>query len=253
MNILDCENYTSAVESLANIYKISTDEIEAFFSSFDLDKHYETNDVTGYADKEIQNVFENTFKIKPQKLDKVCWFHLTRALPTENFYEGILPLTESLEKVWQTFFDVFNGTPHYNNLKQMKLLGVDDRIYNLKAGVELHSGPYAMLVRDSAFNSSKIGNHDYLGMPEILEDICNGYKKQFGSAIYEFLESKLLPKIIKFVSTKDLCSSNIGTAMFYTYGRYHNKSISFSANTCFDGENSLIPFTDILNIETIIV
>lgn len=253
MKVLDCENYNSAINSIANIYNIPIEEIQIFFHSFDIDNHYEVNDPQGYGDEEIQSVFESSFRIKPGKIDKVCWFHLTRCLPKENFLEGILPLTMSLDKVWQTLFHVFSGKKHYNNLKKMKLSGVDNRHYNLKAGVEIHSGPYAMLVRDSAFHSQNIGNHDYLRIPEIFEDICNGYEKQFGESIIEILQKKLLPKIVKFVSDRDVSVSKVGTAMYYAYRTYHKQGVSFSSTTCFDGENSIIPYEDILKVETISV
>ena len=51
MIILDCENYTSATNSIAKIYDISVQEIEIFFHSFDIDNHYETNETQGYGDE----------------------------------------------------------------------------------------------------------------------------------------------------------------------------------------------------------
>ena len=65
------------------------------------------------------------------------------------------------------------------NLEKLREVGVPDDLNNEKTTNRLHSGPYAMLVKESAFRSSEIGNHDYLEFPEIVEDICNGYERQY--------------------------------------------------------------------------
>jgi hypothetical protein len=183
MIILDCENYTSTINSLVEFYNVSAQDIEGFFQSFDIDNHCEVNNPDGTGDQELRDVFENKLKLQPKNLDKVCWFHLTRALPEENFNEGIFPLSKSIDKVWGIFLSVFKGTAHYNNLMLMKNLGVDDFQYNHKVGVDSLAGPYAMLVKDVAFNSESTCNHDYLRIPEIMEDICNGYQKKFNVSI----------------------------------------------------------------------
>lgn len=36
----------------------------------------------------------------------------------------------------------------------------------------MHGGPYAILVREVAEHTKAVGQHDYLGMPEIIEDLC---------------------------------------------------------------------------------
>ncbi len=108
MIILDCETHSSTMKSLAAIYGVNTREIEDFFKSFDLDQHYEVSDPDCMGDQELRNVFEDKLNLHPKKLDEVCWFHLTSALPEESFNEGILPLSKSLEKVWHIVFDLVN-------------------------------------------------------------------------------------------------------------------------------------------------
>jgi len=50
--------------------------------------------------------------------------------------------------------------------------------YNLKTSSSIHWGPYAMLVKEIGFND--VGNHDYLRVPEIVEDICLSFQQQYG-------------------------------------------------------------------------
>ena len=251
MITLDCETHSSTMKSLANIYDINAHEIEGFFKSFDIDKHYEVNEPDCMGEQELRNVFEERLQLQPKKLDKVCWFHLTRALSEENFNEGILPLSKSLEKVWDILFSVFIGTEHYNNLKAIESSGVDDFQYNHKVGVDSLAGPFAMLVKDVAFDSQSIGHHDYLRIPEIMEDICNGYQKRFGASIIETLGKALKPKIIKFISSKKIGVSCIEAALYYAYRISNNQNLSSNTNTCFDGDNTAIPYNQILNIESI--
>ena len=99
MIILDCETHSSTMKSLAAIYDVNTHEIEELFKSFDLDQHYEVSDPDCMGDQELRKVFEDKLNLQPKKLDEVCWFHLTRALPEESFNEGMLPLSNSLRLV----------------------------------------------------------------------------------------------------------------------------------------------------------
>ena len=62
----------------------------------------------------------------------------------------------------------------------------------------MHSGPFAFLVRPIIFQSRQAGNHDYLGIPEIVEDICLSYEEMYGHSLRErFLEASR-PCIVKF-------------------------------------------------------
>ncbi len=251
MIILDCENYSSTMESLSTIYDVNIHKIDQFFKSFDIDYHYEISDPDRMGDQELRIVFEETFQLQPKKLDKVCWFHLTRTLPEENFSEGILPLSKSLIKVWDIFFDVFTGTKYYNNLKTIMNSGVNDFQYIHKVGIDSLAGPFAMLVKDVAFDSQSIGHHDYLRIPEIMEDICNGYQQRFGASIIDILEKALKPKIVKFSSDKKIGVSCIEAALYYAYRISNNQSLSLNTNTCFDGNNMAIPYNNILKVELI--
>ena len=54
-----------------------------------------------------------------------------------------------------------------------------------------HYGPYAMLVREIAFNSQVVGNHDYLKIPEIIEDMCMDVQKVYGvDALNRFVKKR---------------------------------------------------------------
>ena len=249
MNVIDCESRLSALKSIANLYAVSPSELDDFLGTFDLDAHYTSANSGRYSDQELRVVFESTFSRESNPIDRVYWFHLTRARQVVDFENGIYPLTSSLERVWQTILDVFLGTDHEVRLRQMRENGVPNRQYELKVGVPLHSGPYAMLVRDVAICPSKIGNHDYLALPEIMDNICTGYQDAYGESIHDVLKNALVPIVVKFWSAKKIGLNCIESALYYLYLTAHDRQLNVNANTCFDGGNQAIPPSQIINVE----
>ena len=84
-----------------------------------------------------------------------------------------------------------------------------------------------------------------------MEDICNGYEKRFGVSIIDALGKTLKPKIIKFISNKKIGISCVEAALYYAYSISNHQNLSLNTNTCFDGDNTAIPYNQILNVETI--
>lgn len=250
MIALDCDTRYSAATSIAAIYNISCEMLEAFLQDFNIDAHYQQTNPLQQSDRELRRVFETKFSIQPKRLDRVYWFHLTRALSSTDFREGLLPLSSSLDQVWQTFFRVFEGTEHKAKLQEIHSIGIPDRKYGLKVLNTCHSGPYAMLVRDVAMQSKAMGNHDYHWLPEIMEDICDGYSQRYNDALYELLSQALVPTTVKFWSANQLGNDCVEAALYYLYLTAHNKPLTLGANTCFDGKNSPIPAEQIIYVHT---
>lgn len=246
---LDCESRASALDSLASIFGLSEKSIENFLCGFDIEDHYKRNEPPHSGDRELRLVLETRLRCSAAPLDRVYWFHLTRALPTSDFAHGIQPLTTALDHVWETVLHVFHETQHQPRLTKMKELGVPNSHYQLKTAKPLHAGPYAMLVRDVANRSKDIGNHDYLWLPEIMEDICNGYQTEYGESIHDELNKALVPVIVKFWSAKQRGIGCVEAALYYVYLSLHGHKLTMHANTCFDGKNELIPREQIIRVE----
>jgi hypothetical protein len=66
----------------------------------------------------------------------------------------------------------------------MRASGEISFLYNFKeeGPDDIHGGPFGFLVREVAFHSPSLSTHDYLGMPETIEDICHGDEDQFGES-----------------------------------------------------------------------
>lgn len=106
-----------------------------------------------------------------------------------------------------------------------------------------------MLVRESAFHSGEMGNHDYLEFPEIVEDICNGYERRYGESIQEEISSALRKCIVKFEVPERDGAWLAAPALLYCWCKVHNEKLSTDANTCYDAKGAMIPHSAIRGIE----
>lgn len=249
MSILDCESLESTLKSLSNLYGVDPHIIVNFINETDLDYELEHFEVMESCDRYIQEKFEKAFGKAKVDISKVAWFHLTRTPSESDFSEGILPLNLALDRIWDTVIFLVDSGVEKERLHYMRLNGVSDFQYGLKVGDSLHWGPFAMLVRKVAFNAAKVINHDYLEIPEIIEDICNGYETKYGESIYDKVASGLKKCIVKFYSEKKTGNHLLGNALLYCWVEIKNEDFISFANTCFDGEAVLIKPESIVAVE----
>ena len=244
---MDCESYASSLESIGDLYGVSASAVVRTLRGIDLDRECEKAPYVSPCELLLES-FESGIGSQAQTIQRVCWFHLTRVPPGTDFSEGILPLHDALDKIWQTIISIPTDPDTRTNLRQLRESGVGSH-YELKTGSRLHSGPYAMLVRESAFSAHSVGNHDYLALPEIIEDICNGYLKKFGTTIHDEVCAALLPCIVKFEVADEETTRLICPVLNYCLHKERGQELSTETNTCYDGEGKLIPRSAIRNIE----
>ncbi len=75
--IIDCETFPSTLESISDLYKISENQIRKFMKEFDLDEYYVLNKPNEIGNDILFSEFEKRFGKPKQKLERICWFHLT--------------------------------------------------------------------------------------------------------------------------------------------------------------------------------
>jgi hypothetical protein len=231
------------------MYGADASDVARFLLGLDLDEEYQTKKISKLGDEYLAELFRSKFGGELHRWDNVCWFHLTRVPANTDFAEGILPLHLALEKVWGTLISILSDARRRANLEKLRGAGVDDFQYNLKTGDTSLSGPYAMLVRESAFQSRSMGNHDYLKLPEIIEDICNGYQRQFGESIIEGVSIALKPCIVKFEVAEGDVSDLVEAVLMYCWSKVHSQELSLDANTCYDAGGTIVPHSAIRKIE----
>lgn len=246
---LDCETMETTILSLSSIFNINANDLVKFLKSFDLEKLYEATSPDVPAYQFFFEHFEDNFNSPYQKVTEICWFHLTRIFPGNKFHQGILPLGKALELIWKNLFRIFENTVHHIRLQKLKNAGVKNYHYKLKTPDPFHWGPFAMLVRETAFKPKEMGNHDYLWLPEIVEDICNAYYETYNIKLYDSILKATSPCIVKFLERTDDGNWCLEPAVYYLYLVANNKKLTIDANTCFDGKGHIIPKENILKIE----
>ena len=248
--ILDCETKESTFESLSAIFNCNHSDLKSLLSEVDLEQIYElqwreqlipyTEYVYNYVVKELG---------EPNSLDGVCWFHCTRTVMSNKFKEGILPLGESINRVWSMMLDIVKNSHLHQQLATMKKNGVNNFQYTLKTEDSVHWGPYGILIRDVAFYTQELSQHDYLELPEIIQDICNGYYEKYQESILDIYKKALSPCIVKFLSDLRVDQDCLETALQYAYSSVRRLPPNGGAVDCFDGEGKTIKNEQILSIK----
>ena len=249
---LDCESQDSTHRSLLNLFGCSKEDLISLLATIDIEAIYQDFEASPKIPPD-EYVYQKAIKaFGVSSAPKfVCWFHLTRTTQDATFEQGILPLGKALSSIWETLFKIFEGTEHHSTIIELKASGVKNYHYNLKTPDPFHWGPFAMLVKETAFNAKKIGNHDYLWLPEIIEDICNAYHEKFDLFIHDDVVKSLKPCIVKFKSHFRVDDGCVRAALYYLYACIQKDGLCIDANTCFDGKGETIPFEDIMEIEFI--
>lgn len=245
---LDCESRQSALQSLARLYATDASALTEFMLGFDMDAHYSAHEHADSGEYVIHEVLDECFG-EAARPSSVSWFHLTRIPPQADFSAGILPLNEALDGIWAALEHVTHDSVQARRLRDMRSSGVPNWLYNLKLADRVHRGPFAMLVKEAAYRASEMSNHDYLGIPEIVQDICRAYTDRYAEDLESLVRSCYRPCIVKFSAGAPRHSGCVMAAAYYVYVTLHGRSMSIHSNTCFDGAGEAIPFERIEYVE----
>lgn len=186
----------------------------------------------------------------PLPLDAACWFHMTRVLPGTTFSEGILPLAAALPSLKERLIEAVDDHSLKAQLRHaLHVSGISDHHYVNKTQNSIHWGPYAILVRDAASCAADLSQHDYLAMPEIIEDICNGFNDPIREELLAVFGAKLRPAVVKFTAPVDQDQEYIATALCYVHSMIQGGKLDTNSVICFDGENAPVLPHHILKVE----
>ena len=199
---LICRTKETTEVSLASILNLSCNKLKQLLS-IDYEKLYEAipsheMDFSEY----LYHEFLINNQITVHALSSIHWFHGTRCLRGTNFMnEGILPLNQVKKRLLKQIDHLakINRIPSTNtdscHMAHYFFLFVE------KTEHSIHWGPYAMLVKDALIMPEQYDCHDYLEIPEIVEDyigvkyplhfnlLRDIYKKETNPCIVEFLDA----------------------------------------------------------------
>lgn len=252
--VLDCQNEESTLQSVAKYFNTNVENIRKTLLGNNFEKLFERYcNEYDYFDDFIYDYFRGKFGTG--KLDYIMWFHLSRSLCPRDYYEGIHPLNVILPKIQKDLYALVSEEINENEWQEICRgagSGFREWRYNMKISDKCHYGPYAMLVREIAFKSSTVGNHDYLNIPEIIEDMCMDVKKVYGIDLIDRFVRQASPVIVKF--KEQLIGDKrdkqyIGTALTYLHNILHEEKLCLMCNTCYSGYGKGINKNDIVSVE----
>lgn len=254
MKTLDCESTQSMFDSLEQITGIRTDTLLTYFDDLDLEKEYEEHNWSDPPDHFFLRAIKRISDRPSFHFDQTAWFHLTRTLPIHDFSDGILPTNQVIDRLFDYLFALQNTLnrvewKHFRH-SISKSSNQYANLYNLKLSNKSLCGPYAMLIKNVAFCPNEIGNHDYLRIPEIVQDICAVFEDQYGIDLSQQYISSTQPCIVKFVNY-DVDEGYLGIVTNYLYHFYKKIPLSYHCNICFDAKGQPVPKESIVKIEFI--
>ena len=248
MKTLDCESIESAYRSLETILGINECGLRELFDS--VDSH------NGEFHKNPGDFLLSHLQQKTgckTQFGATCWFHVIRTWPDNMFDDGILPLNQAINHIWNFLFALVKGELTSEQWKYLRssIFTSDYHfadLYKMKRmNAEIHGGPFAFLVRQIALACDD-RYHNYLTIPEIAEDICLYCQHIFKLNLRERYINSTVPCIIKFIDHIPKTNA-LGTALLYTYNHYQGSGLSEWCNLSFSGQGKPIPKDRILKVE----
>lgn len=250
MKILDCESIESTYKSLEAILGVKRNELQQMFDSLDLDKAWEENYRLFKSRDDLLLSYVKGKTCCKTEFDAICGFHCTRTPPSNTFADGLLPLNQSIDKIWDYLFILVEKqltTQQWADLR-VSISSSDNRFaqqYNLKLeNINAHGGPWAWLIREAG-----ICNPAYLTIPEIVEDICGYCSNIFNKInLRKLYIDNTVPCIVKFVDYRAPTDA-LSTAIEYVYNRHRNPDELGAPDCGLSVGNVPIPEDQILTVE----
>jgi len=253
MKVLDCESFQTTLLSLETITQVKQDNILNFLYNFDMDDFYHKNPLYKSGDKLLLLKFKNEFD-PIINYDQSNWFHLTRIYKNEDFKSGILPLVDVVEDKWDKLYSLISNKisekewAEFRRDMERGALGPHSSLYKFRMSSTDFKGPYAISIKETAFLSDQIRNHDYLAVPEIIRDICFSFEQSFNQDLFKEYTKNSVPCIVKF-KTEFSHPNLIGKVLFYLYQTVHEKALNANCKTNYNAKGNKIPPEDILKVE----
>lgn len=243
---LDCETRESTITSLCEGFSCDESTLSSTLRGLDLESIYNNQRPDIPAEEYVYEYIVNNIN-EHQTLEGTYFFHFTRVEKETDFNEGILPLGLLEDRLWNMLLSLPYDDLTLANLKSMKTDNSLDFQYQFKTGDKNMWGPFGMLIKESIYYADEIGLHNYLDIPEIIEDICNSYEKKFGTSIIDVICKSLVPVTVKFISTQQ-SGNYIAYALCYAYNIVRELPPSSLSNFGFDGNGEGIPHSSIESV-----
>jgi hypothetical protein len=255
---LDCHDYEAALASLAEAIGTTPSKLATALGEYDESRlENSAEDPWELMPREMLEQFGVDVEALAGRFDGARYFHGTRAIDAEAFCRrGILPLDQMVEELWATLRELAGeeiSDEDWDSVRRSVEAGAgghDGFLYRLKTGGRIHFGPFGLVVRETFLDPASTGSHDYLGCPEIVQDIARCYASAYGGNLERRFCDAAKPCIVKFRSTNRR-PGDVKAALWYAFTKVRNGEITSSANYSFDGAGNPVPAEDVVDVEII--
>lgn len=240
---LDCESQQSAEASVLASFGCTQSALQAFLGDPSHLANYEANSRALPVDFKrflYQRACETLGA--PTLPTEFCWFHGTRVPLGTTFEEGILPLGQVAPSLQERLVaELEDPSARAAVQRAFANKGGNSFHFREKLTHAVHSGPYAILVREVADYANELGQHDYLRMPEIIEDLCEEVRAECGLDLLAIYEERWRPCTVKFVVPGGVSGEGgITAALAYLRALVLQGKPDTGAVCNFDGKNCAI-------------
>ena len=249
--ILDCESYATALRSICGIFNLSEESLVNFLKDHTLYDEYNTkySEITDFNNF-LCCTFINEYNIDLTLLKSVYWFHLARTMDHQAYNMGILPLGEVEHKLLEDVYQLVRNAISHEEWKRIvkKLYCFAQHSCRL---AKIYHGPYAILIKEQAYHLNEPGHHDYLAVPETIEDLCTVAKEETGIDLLSMFQKASYPIIVKFLTDSQKGHRNIiKDTILYLHKKCLGEKIS-PEGYGFDSEGKAILPSQIVKIEIV--
>jgi hypothetical protein len=253
---LDCHDVDSALASIAEASGVPPADLDRALREYDEARFEEASgDPWELMPRDVLERFGVDVEIVAGRFDGAHYFHGTRAVDPDAFRRrGIMPLDCMLDEIWATLRELAGDDitdedwDAFRRSIEAGAGGDDGVIYRMKAGGRIHFGPFGLVVRETFLDPHSAGSHDYLGCPEIVQDIARCYGAAHGGNLERRFCDVAKPCIVKFRSA-NCRPGDVMAALWYAYTKLRDDKITSSANYAFDGGGEPVPAEDVVDVE----
>ena len=252
--LLNCTSSTTTINALAEAASASPSEVLAAVCAVTYDELAASGDpiraLPGLAAERLGLEAITGFS-------HVRYFHGSRTPDPAGYLRlGLLPLPDVLESLWDGLRRVgadLLSASEFGELRKFIEAGGGGHfggLYRLKTTEAMGFGPFGEYVRAHFLRPSEVTSHDYLGTPEIVEDIAIVAKERFGVDLLPAYAAAAVPCIVAFDMPVEDGSRAVCAACWYVRAAADG-ALTSNASGGFDGYGVPVPAAAIRKVEII--
>ncbi|WP_400223425.1 hypothetical protein [Escherichia coli] len=252
MFTLDCSTRSQALLSLSSGFGCSVMELKKVLLSLDLEQIYETDHSIMIDSRQYLREYVCRELGIPGEFTTAYWFHGTRTSADNIFENGLLALNQTESLVMDMLVNLAPDAEVKEKLQAWNFhAGVPDHLFRTRTRDKMHWGPYGHLVREVHLHARKLWQHDYVRLPELVEDVCNAYKKKYRQDLTGHYLEVLKPCIVCFRADIDYEKGALEAALSYAYTSVRELPPDSGAVFGIDRHGKSVSVDEIVNVEFI--